>query len=70
MKRYIVFLSYLFIFPSCQHDHKDFILESYDAGPANHFIYPLVEVNDLASSDFSKNFSYKIRFGNRINGYS
>ena len=38
---------------------RDFILEGYEAGPANLFIYPLVEVNDLASSDFSKSFSYE-----------
>ena len=38
---------------------RDFILDGYEAGPANLFIYPLVEVNDLASSDFSKSFSYE-----------
>ena len=38
---------------------RDFILEGYDAGPANLFIYPLVEVNDIASNDFSKSFTYE-----------
>jgi len=38
---------------------RDFILENYDHGPVNIFIYPLLEVADQKSSAFSKSFRYK-----------
>jgi len=38
---------------------RDFILEGYDNGKLNLFIYPVLEINDTISSGFTKNFSYK-----------
>ena len=38
---------------------RDFILEGYDQGPINLFIYPIMEINDKTSSTFSNFFSYK-----------
>ena len=38
---------------------RDFILEGYESGSINLFIYPIMEVNDKKSSAFSKHFTYK-----------
>ena len=38
---------------------RDFILEGYEQNPINLFIYPILEVNDEASSAFIKKISYK-----------
>jgi len=38
---------------------RDFILEGYENGNINLFIYPLLEINDKNSDAFSKNFSFK-----------
>ena len=38
---------------------RDFKLDGYEPKFTNLFIYPLVEVNDIASNDFSKSFSYE-----------
>ena len=38
---------------------RDFVLENYNAGKVNIFIYPLLEIDDIKSSDFSKTFYYK-----------
>ena len=38
---------------------RDFVLEGYDNGLLNLFIYPVLEVNDKISSEFTKGFSYK-----------
>lgn len=38
---------------------RDFILDGYDNGKLNLFIYPVLEIDDKISSDFTKKFSYK-----------
>ena len=38
---------------------RDFVLEGYNSGKVNLFIYPLLEINDKDSIKFSKSFSYK-----------
>ena len=38
---------------------RDFDLKNYDGGKVNIFIYPLVELDDRKSDDFSKSFYYK-----------
>ena len=38
---------------------RDFILEGYEDGNINLFIYPLLEINDESSDAFSKSFSFK-----------
>ena len=38
---------------------RDFVLKNYNAGKVNIFIYPLLEVDDVKSSNFSKSFYYK-----------
>ena len=38
---------------------RDFILDEYDGGPVNLFIYPLIEVNDVKSNNFKKSFAYE-----------
>ena len=38
---------------------RDFILEGYDNGKLNLFIYPILEIDDEVSSSFTKKFSYK-----------
>ena len=38
---------------------RDFILDNYDNGKLNLFIYPILEINDKPSTGFKKNFSYK-----------
>ena len=38
---------------------RDFILEGYENGNINLFIYPLLEINDKNSDAFSKSFSFK-----------
>ena len=38
---------------------RDFILEGYEDGIVNLFIYPILEIDDKESSAFSKRFSYK-----------
>ena len=38
---------------------RDFVLEKYDNGPINFFIYPLLEINNKKSTAFNKTFSYK-----------
>lgn len=38
---------------------RDFKLEGYENEIANLFIYPIMEVEDVKSTDFSKKFSYK-----------
>ena len=38
---------------------RDFVLEKYDNGPINYFIYPLLEINNKKSTAFNKTFSYK-----------
>ena len=38
---------------------RDFILDGYDNGSLNLFIYPILEIDDQVSSNFSKKFSYK-----------
>ena len=37
---------------------RDIILEGYNHGPINLFIYPIMEINDHKSFSFSKYFSY------------
>ena len=38
---------------------RDFTIEGYDQGLVNLFIYPLMEIDDKESNNFSKNFSYQ-----------
>ena len=38
---------------------RDFVLEGYDNGKLNLFIYPILEIDDEVSSSFTKKFSYK-----------
>lgn len=38
---------------------RDFILEGYNGGKVNLFIYPILEINDKESSVFLKTFNYK-----------
>ena len=38
---------------------RDFILEGYENGNINLFIYPILEINDESSDAFSKSFSFK-----------
>jgi transglutaminase-like putative cysteine protease len=38
---------------------RDFILKGYESKVVNIFIYPIMEINDKKSLDFSKSFSYK-----------
>ena len=38
---------------------RDFVLEGYDNGDLNLFIYPILEVDNKVSLDFTKKFSYK-----------
>ena len=38
---------------------RDFNFKNYNGGKANIFIYPIVEINDIESSNFSKNFYFK-----------
>ena len=38
---------------------RDFILDGYDNGVLNLFIYPILEIDDKISSSFSKSFSFK-----------
>ena len=38
---------------------RDFAIEGYDQGLVNLFIYPLMEIDDKESNNFSKNFSYQ-----------
>ena len=38
---------------------RDFILDNYDGGPVNLFIYPLLEVDDVKLNSFTKTFTYK-----------
>ena len=38
---------------------RDFILDGYDNGILNFFIYPILEIDDKISSDFTKEFSYQ-----------
>ncbi len=38
---------------------RDFILDGYDNGSLNLFIYPILEIDDKISSNFTKKFSYK-----------
>ena len=38
---------------------RDIKLEGYEMGTTNLFIYPIMEINDQASSAFRKSFQYK-----------
>ena len=38
---------------------RDFVLKGYEPEITNLFIYPLLEVNDMTSSNFTKKFTYK-----------
>ena len=38
---------------------RDFDLKNYNGGYVNIFIYPIVEVGDISSNNFSKSFYYK-----------
>ena len=38
---------------------RDFKLEEYGKDKVNIFIYPLLEINDKKSENFTKKFSYK-----------
>ena len=38
---------------------RDFVLDEYNGGKVNLFIYPLLEIGDKSSDSYSKSFSYK-----------
>ena len=38
---------------------RDFVLDNYDHGVVNLFIYPILEVNDKISTAYTKQFIYK-----------
>ena len=38
---------------------RDFLLKGYDNGLINLFVYPIMEINDMPSSEYKKNFAYK-----------
>ena len=38
---------------------RDFVLDGYNGGKVNLFIYPLLEIGDKSSDSYSKSFSYK-----------
>jgi len=38
---------------------RDFVLDGYDNGKINLFIYPQLEINDEVSSNYKKSFTYK-----------
>ena len=38
---------------------RDFVLKGYEPKITNLFIYPILEINDKISSDFTKEFSYQ-----------
>ena len=38
---------------------RDFVLDGYNGGKVNLFIYPLLEIGDKRSDSYSKSFSYK-----------
>ena len=38
---------------------RDFELKGYEKELANLFIYPIMEINDIESSNYNKSFTYK-----------
>jgi len=38
---------------------RDFVLDEYNNGLVNLFIYPLLEVDDIKSKKFATTFTYK-----------
>jgi len=38
---------------------RDLFLDGHNGGPVNLFIYPILEINDMESNNFTKTFTYK-----------